>query len=439
MKISKLLLCGLIISLYVGFAVSFISFYGPNATWNNLERTYPLSAAHNTIDQKSHNSLLNIYEDKEKTKEEAENELKEAENKIAEVENKIEEVKTSGLDSKSIDEAKNAIEKAKDPLTDVKKELAIGHYDEAYRKAEKSIDDCKTTLDVLVSSAGENDSNAGENDSNAGENDSNAGENDSNAGENDSNAGENDSGTDGNFTGNEIVVNFFEAFQDIQLPEFVAYTTVSAIAITHIVTLTNRKIAFKFLAMIFKIGDAFFIIGNAGFKISNAFFVAIGAVLRPPSIRNIKEEDVLTSDTREQIYNYICNHEGAHFREIIGHVDIGPFAGIWHLQVLEDFGFIVSRRHGHYKIFYPTGRKIPLKDPRLVLKNKTAKKIVRFILKHPGTYQNEIAKGLGKSHGTIQYQLKKLVNAKLIEVTTDNGRKKFFISEEKLINLRDLT
>jgi predicted HTH transcriptional regulator len=119
--------------------------------------------------------------------------------------------------------------------------------------------------------------------------------------------------------------------------------------------------------------------------------------------------------------------------------DIGPFEGTWHLQVLEDFGFIVSRRYEHYKIFYPTGRKIPLHDPRLVLKNKTAKEIFRFVSKNPGTYQNEIAKELGKAHGTIRYNLKKLVKAEIIEVTSDNGRKKFFISEEKLINLRDKT
>jgi len=116
-----------------------------------------------------------------------------------------------------------------------------------------------------------------------------------------------------------------------------------------------------------------------------------------------------------------------------------PFEGNWHLQVLEDFGFIVSRRYMHYKIFYPTGRKIPVIDPRLVLKTKTAKEVFLFISKNPGSYQNEIAKELGKAHGTIRYNLKKLVSAKIVEVTTDNGRKKFFINEEKLTNLRDLT
>ncbi len=236
----------------------------------------------------------------------------------------------------------------------------------------------------------------------------------------------------------EIVVTVPEAVQAIETPQMIAFTALGAIAVSNIIMLTNKRFALKFATLVVKTGDVFFAISAVAYKIGGTLFVAIGAVLRPPSIRNIKEDEVLTNDTREQIYSYICNHEGAHFREIIGHVDIGPFAGIWHLQVLEDFGFIVSRRHGHYKIFYPTGRKIPLHDPRLVLKNKTAKKVVLFILKHPGTYQNEIAKELGKSHGTIRYNLKKLVTAKIIEVVSDNGRKKFYINEESLNDFTDL-
>jgi len=167
---------------------------------------------------------------------------------------------------------------------------------------------------------------------------------------------------------------------------------------------------------------------------AEAFFVAIGTVVRPPSIRNLKEDEVLTNDTRDRIYNYILNHEGAHFREIINYIDIGPFEGTWHLQVLEDFGFIVSRRYRHYKIFYPlvAGKEIPLKDPRLVLKSKTAKAIVRFILKNPGAYQNLIAKQLGKSSGAIRYNMKKLVDAKIINIMKENGLKRFYINEKNL-------
>ena len=192
--------------------------------------------------------------------------------------------------------------------------------------------------------------------------------------------------------------------------------------------MTNRKLSLKFIALVFKFGNTFFvaIIG------AEAFFVAIGTVVRPPSIRNLKQDEILTNETRDRIYNYILNHEGAHFREIINYIDIGPFEGTWHLQVLEDFGFIVSRRYKHYKIFYPLipGKVIPVKDPRLVLKSKTAKAIVRFILKNPGAYQNLIAKQLGKSQGAIRYNMKKLVDAQIIDVMKENGQKRFYINDK---------
>jgi predicted transcriptional regulator len=102
------------------------------------------------------------------------------------------------------------------------------------------------------------------------------------------------------------------------------------------------------------------------------------------------------------------------------------------LQVLEDFGFIVSHRYKHYKVYYKAGKEISLKDPRLVLKSKTAKAIVRFISKNPGAYQNLIAKRLGKAQGTIRYNMKKLVDAQIIDVMKENGQKRFYINKKNL-------
>ena len=224
----------------------------------------------------------------------------------------------------------------------------------------------------------------------------------------------------------EYTIDLFDPFRGAETSQLILYSTAGALVVSYIVMQTNKRIALKFATLVFKIGEVFFLIIMG----AESFFVAIGTVVRPPSIRNLKKDEVLTNDTRERIYNYICSHEGAHFREIINYIDIGPFAGIWHLQVLEDFGFIVSRRYKHYKIFYPliAGKEIPLKDPRLVLKSKTAKAIVRFILKNPGAYQNLIAKQLGKSQGTIRYQMKKLVDAKIIDVMKENGQKRFYIN-----------
>jgi len=227
----------------------------------------------------------------------------------------------------------------------------------------------------------------------------------------------------------EYTIDLFDPFRGAETSQLILYTTVSALFVSFVVMQTNKKIALKFAALIFKIGEIFFVVISA-----EAFIVAIGTVVRPPSIRNLKEDEVLTNETRERIYNYICTHEGAHFREIINHFKLGPFEGTWHLQVLEDFEFIVSRRYKHYKIFYPliAGKVIPLRDPRLVLKSKTAKAIVRFILKNPGAYQNLIAKQLGKSSGAIRYNMKKLVDAKIINIMKENGQKRFYINEKNL-------
>jgi len=207
----------------------------------------------------------------------------------------------------------------------------------------------------------------------------------------------------------------FEVFKGIQTSQLIVYTSISAIAVSYIIILTNREFAFKFV------------------KKLATFCIVIGTVIRPPAVRNLKKDEILTNDTREKIYEYIINNEGAHFREIIDYVDIGPFAGVWHLQVLEDFGFIGSHRYKQYKVYYPTGRKISPKDPRLILKSNTAKAIVRFISKNPGAYQTLIAKKLGKTQGAIRYNMKTLVDAKIINVIMENGQKKFFINKKNRV------
>jgi predicted transcriptional regulator len=212
----------------------------------------------------------------------------------------------------------------------------------------------------------------------------------------------------------------FEVFKEIPTSQLIVYTSLSAIAVSYIIILTNKELAFKFM------------------KKLATFCVAIGTVIRPPAVRNLKKDEILTNDIREKIYEYIISNEGAHFREIIDYVGIGPFAGVWHLQVLEDFGFIGSHKYKQYKVYYQTGRKISPKDPRLVLKSNTAKAIVLFISKNPGAYQTLIAKNLGKAQGTIRYNMKTLVDAKIINVIIENGQKKFFVNKKNLVLLKFL-
>jgi predicted transcriptional regulator len=216
-------------------------------------------------------------------------------------------------------------------------------------------------------------------------------------------------------TASEGSKGLFDLFKGIQTSQLIIFATISAIAVSFTVILTNKEFTFKVV------------------KKFATFCVAIGTVVRPPAVRNLKKDEILTNDIREKMYDYIINNEGAHFREIIDYVDIGPFAGVWHLQVLEDFGFINSHKYKQYKIYYPRGRKILPNDPRLILKSNTAKAIVLFISKNPGAYQTLIAKNLGKAQGTIRYNMKTLVDAKIINIIIENGQKKFFINKKNRV------
>ena len=69
-------------------------------------------------------------------------------------------------------------------------------------------------------------------------------------------------------------------------------------------------------------------------------------------IKYVTPENVLKTEVRKNLYEYIDEYPGSHLREIARELNLKPSNAAWHLRKLEQTNLVRSRAIGGKKIFY---------------------------------------------------------------------------------------
>jgi len=136
-----------------------------------------------------------------------------------------------------------------------------------------------------------------------------------------------------------------------------------------------------------------------------------------PLYTKLLRDDILSHKTRERVYRYVKNNPGSHYRSILDELDLRNGTLTYHLKTLEKREFIVSKKDGPYRRFFPQGSR----DKEKVFIHGLRKDIYYFILKNPGLSQKEISKFIKKPTPTVNYHVNHLANEGLVELKR-NGR-----------------
>ncbi len=130
------------------------------------------------------------------------------------------------------------------------------------------------------------------------------------------------------------------------------------------------------------------------------------------------KENILDNANRKEIYDYIAENPGVNFSQILNQFGLGPHAGRWHLEMLNKFQFIKTKKHSIYKTFFtrefPDDKEIPV----FLLRNSNIMNIYRLIKTEP-LNTNDLAKILDLHYSTVKYHIKRLLKNKLIQNTTE--------------------
>jgi len=149
-----------------------------------------------------------------------------------------------------------------------------------------------------------------------------------------------------------------------------------------------------------------------------AFFFLMGGV------KYVTPENVLDTEIRKNLYEYIDEYPGSHLREIARELDLKPSNAAWHLRKLEQTNLVRSRAIGGKKVYYLVEGGIEAKQRAVaesILRNKNARDIMQYVSEHPGKHLLEIAHALTMNHHVVKWHINKLYEAELIEGDTTNS------------------
>ena len=149
-----------------------------------------------------------------------------------------------------------------------------------------------------------------------------------------------------------------------------------------------------------------------------AFFFLMGGV------KYVTPENVLDTEIRKNLYEYIDEYPGSHLREIARELDLKPSNAAWHLRKLEQTNLIRSRAIGGKKVYYLVEGGVEAKQRAVaesILRNKNARDILAYLSDHPGKHLLEIAHALSINHHVVKWHINKLYEAELIEGDTTNS------------------
>ena len=123
---------------------------------------------------------------------------------------------------------------------------------------------------------------------------------------------------------------------------------------------------------------------------------------------------MLELDSRRKIYEVVRKNAGGHMREIqrVSGMSYGMVS--YHLSYLSKHNLIKEERDGSYVRYYPVT--IDFRDEKLLalLRQRSVRTILLFVVTHEGCSHQEISAGVSLSPSTTTWHLKKLIDNRII-------------------------
>lgn len=157
-------------------------------------------------------------------------------------------------------------------------------------------------------------------------------------------------------------------------------------------------------------------------------------------IKYVTPENVLDTEIRKNLYEYIDEYPGSHLREIARELDLKPSNAAWHLRKLEQTNLIRSRNIGGKRVYYLVEGGVETRREAIaesVLKNQNAQKIMFYLQDNPRKHLLEIANALDLNHHTVKWHIKKLYMAELLDGDTSNSVYPVYFPTEVGIRILD--
>jgi predicted transcriptional regulator len=166
------------------------------------------------------------------------------------------------------------------------------------------------------------------------------------------------------------------------------------------------------------------LVGFLGFTEVGTLALFWGLLL--PLFTRLRRKEVLNQFTRGEIYGFIKANPGVHLTAIKENLGLANGVLAYHLKVLTREEFIVVRREGGFKRFYPRDMRVPRKRVHFT---RLQLDIVEKLHLHPGLTQASLARMLGESKQVINYNVSVLMAADVVRVEREGGKTLCYVKD----------
>lgn len=152
-----------------------------------------------------------------------------------------------------------------------------------------------------------------------------------------------------------------------------------------------------------------------GGTLAFATLAGVGVLL----YHRIRPHAALENETRKIIFDAVCSMPGLGVHEIGRIARVSYSTATYHLERLVAAGMIVMTPDGNKLCYYKNGGAFSESERRILplVKNEEAAKLFEAILRAPGTYRAALAEQLGVTATTINWHLRRLREAGLVDET----------------------
>lgn len=134
-----------------------------------------------------------------------------------------------------------------------------------------------------------------------------------------------------------------------------------------------------------------------------------------PLYSRISRSELLENETRADLYETVRANPGLSMQELAEEAKVGWGTVVYHLERLEKNDFVVSRKEGKSRRFFPQGSHDEVDRERLsLLQRDTPRGLLEHLCQHPGTNQKELADALGVAPSTVHKYVKRLQEVDLV-------------------------
>jgi len=154
-----------------------------------------------------------------------------------------------------------------------------------------------------------------------------------------------------------------------------------------------------------------------------------------PLYSRLSKGELLENEVRAELVDLIEENPGMAQGELCEAVGAGWGNTTYHLQRLEQAGFVRSEKQGHHRRFYRAGEVEGEEIEALgVLKNDNAQRIARYLVEEPGANQKQMCEALDMSPSLAHKWISRLEENDLVESERE-WRSKHYEPDERLPEL----